>query len=156
VGAFNACLNNMKIDKELTVYQVKVIDEKIKVIDYGKVSAGFPSPAEDFVDRKLSLDDRYLQHPESTFIVIVGGLSMANEYDLDDVLVIRSDLTPHHNDDVIVSVNNSDYTLKRFDFKQNKLIALNPSYNDSIQLNADDEVKIMGVVTVQIKERRKV
>lgn len=152
---FNACLNSMKIDKNLTVYQVKVINEKIKIVNYGKVSAGFPSPAEDFIDDRLSLDEKYLQHPESTFIVIVGGLSMADEYDLNDVLIIRSDLTPNHNDDVIVSVNNSDYTLKRFDFKQNKLIALNPNYNDSIQLTDHDEVKIMGVVSVQIKERRK-
>lgn len=146
----------MNIDKDLKIYQVKVIDKKIKITNYGKVSAGFPSPAEDFVDNKLSLDERYLQHPESTFIVVVGGLSMANEYDINDVLVIRSDLTPRHNDDVIVSVNNGDYTLKRFDFNLNKLVALNPSYNDSIQLNELDEVKIMGVVSVQIKERRKV
>ncbi len=91
--------------------------------NFGHVNAGFPSPAEDFVDDQISFEQRYLTHPESTFLIVVGGDSMYPVYQKNDILVIRTDLIPLHHDDIIVSVNNEDYTLKRFDKINNKLIS---------------------------------
>lgn len=67
--------------------------------------------------------------------------------------MIRTDLIPLHHDDIIVSVNNEDYTLKRFDKINNKLIAINPNYKDCVQIHENDEVVILGVVGVLVREK---
>ncbi|WP_298776369.1 LexA family transcriptional regulator, partial [uncultured Empedobacter sp.] len=101
----------------------------------------------------ISLDERYLTHPESTFLIVVGGDSMYPIYQKNDILVIRTDLIPLHNDDIIVSVNHDDYTLKRFDKVNNKLVALNASYKNCVQIQESDEVIILGVVGVLVREK---
>ncbi|MGV0830520.1 LexA family protein [Empedobacter brevis] len=141
------------IDKELRVYEINTEGKKYYISNFGFVNAGFPSPAEDFVDDRISLDERYLTHPESTFLIVVGGDSMYPVYQKNDVLVIRTDLLPLHHDDIIVSVNNDDYTLKRFDKVNNKLIALNENYKNSVQIEEGDEIIILGVVGVLIREK---
>ena len=144
----------MKIlDKELNIYSIKSDGKKQYIPNFGFVNAGFPSPAEDFVDDSISLDERYLTHSESTFIIVVGGDSMYPTYQKNDVLIIRTDLIPLHNDDIIASINKADYTLKRFDKINNKLIALNPKYKDCVQMNEGDEVVVLGVVAVLVREK---
>ncbi|MFV0171370.1 S24 family peptidase [Empedobacter falsenii] len=141
------------IDKELNVFEINTEGEKYYIPNFGQVNAGFPSPAEDFVNDKISLDERYLTHPESTFLIVVGGDSMYPVYQKNDILVIRTDLIPLHNDDIIVSVNHDDYTLKRFDKVNNKLVALNASYKNCVQIQESDEVIILGVVGVLVREK---
>jgi len=141
------------LDKELNLFVINTDGEKKYIPNFGHVNAGFPSPAEDFVDDKISLDERYLTHPESTFLIVVGGDSMYPVYQKNDILVIRTDLIPLHHDDIIVSVNNEDYTLKRFDKINNKLIAINPNYKDCVQIHENDEVVILGVVGVLVREK---
>ncbi|WP_291117513.1 LexA family protein [Empedobacter sp. UBA7248] len=141
------------LDKELNLFVINTDGEKKYIPNFGHVNAGFPSPAEDFVDDKISLDERYLTHPESTFLIVVGGDSMYPIYQKNDILVIRTDLIPLHHDDIIVSVNNEDYTLKRFDKINNKLIAINPNYKDCVQIHENDEVVILGVVGVLVREK---
>lgn len=120
---------------------------------FGAVSAGFPSPAEDFKAERISLDERYLYKPESTFINQVNGLSMYPEYQLNDIIILRSDYLPAHGDDVVVSVNHSEYTLKRLDKENHRLIALNPEYADCIQLHEDDVVIVLGVVDSLVRDK---
>lgn len=141
------------LDKELNLFVINTDGEKKYIPNFGHVNAGFPSPAEDFVDDRISLDERYLTHPESTFLIVVGGDSMYPVYQKNDILVIRTDLIPLHHDDIIVSVNNEDYTLKRFDKINNKLIAINPNYKDCVQIHENDEVVILGVVGVLVREK---
>ncbi|GEM_PF-163282 len=141
------------LDKELNLFVINTDGEKKYIPNFGHVNAGFPSPAEDFVDDKISLDERYLTHPESIFLIVVGGDSMYPVYQKNDILVIRTDLIPLHHDDIIVSVNNEDYTLKRFDKINNKLIAINPNYKDCVQIHENDEVVILGVVGVLVREK---
>lgn len=149
-------INLVKSNKvKLRIYNVKIENNRTFIQHYGKVSAGFPSPAEDFIENRLSLDERFLTHPESTFIVEVGGESMFPEYLKNDILVIRSDIRPNHLDDIIVSVNKSEYTLKRYDKNKKQLIAINPDYKNCIQINEYDEIVILGVVTLQIREKIK-
>ncbi|WP_313254525.1 S24 family peptidase [Empedobacter sp.] len=141
------------LDKELNLFVINTDGEKKYIPNFGHVNAGFPSPAEDFVDDKISLDERYLMHPESTFLIVVGGDSMYPVYQKNDILVIRTDLIPLHHDDIIVSVNNEDYTLKHFDKINNKLIAINPNYKDCVQIHENDEVVILGIVGVLVREK---
>ena len=155
-GALNDRKMNGEIkmlDKELNLFVINTDGEKKYIPNFGHVNAGFPSPAEDFVDDRISLDERYLTHPESTFLIVVGGDSMYPVYQKNDILVIRTDLIPLHHDDIIVSVNNEDYTLKRFDKINNKLIAINPNYKDCVQIHENDEVVILGVVGVLVREK---
>ena len=141
------------LDKELNLFVINTDGEKKYIPNFGHVNAGFPSPAEDFVDDRISLDGRYSTHPESTFLIVVGGDSMYPVYQKNDILVIRTDLIPLHHDDSIVAVNNEDYTLKRFDKINNKLIAINPNYKDCVQIHENDEVVILGVVGVLVREK---
>ncbi len=77
------------------------------------VSAGFPSPADDYVEERLSIDKLIIRNPASTFFVRVDGVSMqgAGIYH-GDILVVDRSLRPKHND-VIVAVLDGEYTVKR-------------------------------------------
>ena len=125
----------------------------IKVL--GEVSAGFPSPATDFIQNEISLDEHFLEKPEATYLIEVGGESMCPEYQKGDLLIVRSDIQPQHLDDIIVSINNSEYTFKRYDKINKKLISLNPAYKDCIQLVEEDNALILGVVISFIRQKRK-
>lgn len=115
----------------------------------------FPSPAEDFLSDRVSLDERYLAKKESTFLNKVRSLSMFPEYQVGDYIIVRSDYIPQDNDDVVVSINNSEYTLKRFNKEKNMLIALNSEYSNSVKIDDNDEVIILGVVDALIREKKK-
>ena len=143
---FGNDLENLQISSESQKYYVEL---------FGGVPAGFPSPAEDFVSERISLDERYLSKVESTFVNRVKGLSMYPEYLENDILIVRSDFEPKHGDDIVVSINSSEYTLKRYDKKNSTLVALNKDYSNSVVINESDEVIILGVVDVIIRERKK-
>lgn len=145
-----------KLSDELISVPINVNAEKIYVQFWGEVSAGFPSPAADFVQNNISLDESLLDKPEATYLNRVAGDSMYPDYLIGDLLIIRSDIEPRNNDDIIVSVNNSEYTFKRYDQIHKKLIPLNPKYNNAIQLDDEDTVLILGVVTSLIRQKRKV
>lgn len=144
-----------KFSEELINIPIKTNGEKRFVQFFGDVSAGFPSPAADFVQNNIILDEILLNHPEATYLNRVGGDSMYPEYLKGDLLIIRSDYEPKHYDDIIVSVNNSEYTFKRYDAINKQLIALNPKYKNCIQLQDEDMVVILGVVTSLVKHKRK-
>jgi DNA polymerase V len=127
--------------------------EKKYVPIFGSIRAGFPSPADDFVSDRISLDERYLSKIESTFVNRVNGLSMFPEYLENDIIIIRSDYEPKHGDDIVVSINSSQYTLKRYDMVNKTLIALNPDYSKSVVITENDEVVILGVVDALIRDK---
>lgn len=145
-----------KLSDELISVPINVNAEKAYVQFLGEVSAGFPSPAADFVQNTISLDESLLDKPEATYLNRVAGDSMYPDYLIGDLLVIRSDIEPRHNDDIIVSVNNSEYTFKRYDAINKKFFPLNPKYKNAIQLDDEDTVLILGVVTSLIRQKRKV
>ena len=138
-------LENIPINEDGKRYFVKYL---------GGVQAGFPSPAEDFVSDRISLDERYLSKVESTFINKVKSLSMFPEYQIGDIIILRSDYEPQNGDDVVVSINHSEYTLKRFDKQRSMLIALNTEYSNSVKIDENDEVVILGVVDALIREKK--
>lgn len=144
-----------KFGDELENIPVNGEGQRIFVKYLGGVQAGFPSPAEDFLSERLSLDERYLSKKESTFINKVKSLSMFPEYQIGDFIILRSDYEPQNGDDVVVSINNSEYTLKRYDKQRSMLVALNTEYSNSVKIDDNDEVVILGVVDALIREKKK-
>ncbi|MCU4443069.1 translesion error-prone DNA polymerase V autoproteolytic subunit [Acinetobacter pittii] len=121
-----------------------------------KVSAGFPSPAQDYIDRSLDMNEHLIKNETATFIVRVASLSMLNAgIDIDDELIVDRSLDAKHNDIVVALIDN-DFTVKRLiiDGDEYWLKAENPDYED-IHLKDGQELLIWGVVTYILKNTRK-
>ncbi len=127
--------------------------EKNKFITYYDegVQAGFPSPAEDFKEHKLSLDERYFTNPDATFIIKVVGNSMHPTLQIDDILIVKSDIDFNDDKIGIISVNNTDFTVKRYDKKRNLLLADNKEF-PNIKIETDDTLLCLGVVAHLIRD----
>ncbi len=120
-----------------------------------KINAGFPSPAQDYVDKALDMNEHLIKNATSTFIVKVASLSMLNAgIDIDDELIVDRSLDAKHGDIVIALIDN-EFTVKRLmiDEKGQWLKAENPDYKD-IYLADGQELIIWGVVTHIIKMTR--
>jgi DNA polymerase V len=119
------------------------------------VSAGFPSPAEEWDGFTLDLNQHLIHNPPATFFVRARGDSM-NTVGIfnSDILIVDRSLTAKHLDIVVASVN-GELTVKRLICKNGKTIlkAENPSYA-FIELNEEMEVTIWGVVTNVIHNLR--
>jgi len=141
-----------KLNDELISLSYKVANDKHYVNFYEDgVQAGFPSPAEDFKENQLSLDERYLSNPDATFLIKVVGNSMYPTLQVDDILIVRSDMELTDDKIGIISVNNTDFTVKRFDKKNNVLIADNPDF-ENIKIQQEDTLLCLGVVKHIIRD----
>lgn len=121
-----------------------------------KVSAGFPSPAQDYIDKKIDMNEHLIRNECATFIVKVGSLSMINAgIDIDDELIVDRSLDAKH-DDIVVALIDNDFTVKRLqiDFNERWLKAENPEFKD-IHLKEGQQLIIWGVVTFILKKARK-
>lgn len=115
------------------------------------ISAGFPSPADDFVDKKLDLNEHLIRHPAATFFVRVDGDSMvdAGIHPGDLIIVDRS---LHAKDrQIIVAVLHGEFTIKRLCLNEQGAILVpeNPLY-PSIVIEPDADFQVWGVVTYVI------
>lgn len=121
-----------------------------------KINAGFPSPAQDYIDKALDMNEHLIKNETATFIVKVASLSMLNAgIDIDDELIVDRSLDAKHGDIVVALIDN-DFTVKRLmiDEKGQWLKAENPEYKN-IYLQEGQELIIWGVVTHIIKMTRK-
>jgi DNA polymerase V len=116
-----------------------------------RVRAGFPSPADDYVDQELDLNQHLIRNPRATFIVRAEGDSMTGEgiYSGDTLIVDRS-LQPRQNSIVIACIE-GELTVKKLVYQDGKpyLAAANPDY-PAIEIREGDELVIWGVVTKNI------
>ena len=115
------------------------------------VSAGFPSPADDYLDRKLDLNEHLIKNPAATFFVRVAGDSMTDAGINDnDILVVDRSLEPA-NGSIVIVVLNGELTVKRLlkDKKSCRLIAENPDYPD-LKIDEETALEIWGVATYAI------
>jgi DNA polymerase V len=121
---------------------------------YGSsVSAGFPSPADDYIESELNLHEYLIKHPAATFFIRAEGYSMINAgISPGDLLVVDRSLDPSHGKIVIAMVENN-FLVKKLHFKDGKcmLLSENPNYKPII-INEFDETIIWGVVTSIIKQ----
>ena len=141
-----------KLSPELINLPFKIEGNKVYVKYYEQgVQAGFPSPAEDFKEIPLSLDEKYLQNPEATYLIKVVGDSMFPTLMVGDILIVKANLELKHLNIAIVSINNTDYTVKRFDKKKKLLIPDNKDFLP-ISLKEDDTLVCLGVVKHLIRD----
>ncbi len=117
------------------------------------ISAGFPSPADDFKEIRISLDKELVKNPEATFYARVSGESMI-EAGLDDgdLLVIDRSQDPK-NGKIAICLVDGEFTVKRIKKEKNKfyLMPENKKYKP-MELNEDNELIIWGLVTYVIKK----
>ncbi len=117
------------------------------------VSAGFPSPATDYMENKLDLNEYLIKHPAATFIVKAKGSSMTDARILSgDLLIVDRSISPKSDDIVIASIF-GDLTVKKLKKKQNSffLLSANSDY-PSIEVKEEMECFIWGVITYIIHE----
>ena len=131
-----------------TVIQIPLASEKI--------AAGFPSPAQDYIDKTLDMNEHLVKNEAATFVVKVASLSMRDAgIEIDDELLVDRSLDAKH-EDIVVALIDNEFTVKRLMIENDKcwLKAENPDYDD-IHLKDCQELLIWGVVTFVIKPFRK-
>ena len=117
------------------------------------ISAGFPSPADDFKEVRISLDKELVKNQESTFYARVSGDSMLGAgIDDGDLLVIDKSLSPE-NGKIAVCFIDGDFTVKRIVKEKGKLYlkAENKKYKP-IEIGEENELIIWGIVDYVIKK----
>ena len=117
------------------------------------ISAGFPSPAEDFKQERLSLDNELIKNKEATFFARVSGQSMIDAGLSDnDLLVIDRSLSPANNK-IAVCFLDGEFTVKRLKVEKDEvwLQPENKNYQP-IKITEENDFVIWGIVTNVIKK----
>ncbi len=116
------------------------------------ISAGFPSPAEDYADRRLDINEYLVRNPVSTFFFSVQGDSMQGAEIFDgDILVVDRSISPVHGH-IVVAFLNGERLVKRLYRRGGRtaLVAENPAY-PTLELHEGAELVIWGVVVGKFK-----
>lgn len=117
------------------------------------VSAGFPSPADDYVEDKIDLNKHLIKSPSATFFARANGDSLLDVGIKDgDLLIVDRSLKPIHGDVVIAAVN-GEMTCKLLDLHNECLLAANNRY-EPIKITDDIDMLIEGVVSHSIRYHR--
>ena len=114
---------------------------------FESVAAGFPSPATDYTDSKLDLNELCIKNPSATFFIRVSGDSMHGAGISDgDILIVDRSLKPKIRD-IVVAIVDNDFTVKRL-FKQGKRILLvaENSHYPPIIIEENTDFEIWGTV----------
>jgi len=121
-----------------------------------RVSAGFPSPAEDYIEKTLDLNELCIQHPAATFFVRVQGESMIEAGIFPgDVLVVDRSLDAKHGDIIIASLE-SEMTVKELHLTPTPvcLLSRNPAYQP-ILIEDGMVLEVFGVVTNVVRSLKR-
>ena len=120
-----------------------------------QIPAGFPSPAQDYIEENLDLNEYLIEHPMATYFVKVEGYSMINaEIYPGDILIVDRAVEPVHKK-IVIAIVDGELTVKRLLSEKGKwyLAPDNPEF-ESIEINEDMNFKIWGVVTYAIHKMR--
>jgi DNA polymerase V len=119
------------------------------------ISAGFPSPADDYIDLSLDLNKQLIEHPSATFYVRVKGSSMKNAHIANgDILIVDRSLEARNND-IVLCVLNGEFTVKKL-LMRNKEIYLIPENEnfEPIKINETMDFQVWGVVSFVIHDAK--
>ena len=122
----------------------------------GGIAAGFPSPAQDYIDLRIDLNKELIDNPSSTFYARVKGTSMIDAGISDgDILVIDKSLEPHDGDTAVCFID-GEFTLKFIKIEPDAvfLVPANPKFSP-IKVSEDNNFCIWGIVTYSIKKHKK-
>ncbi|MDP1679605.1 MAG: translesion error-prone DNA polymerase V autoproteolytic subunit [Candidatus Nitrotoga sp.] len=118
-----------------------------------KVAAGFPSPADDYMEGRLSLDEHLIANRDATFFVRAKGNSMVGAGIFDgDLLVVDKSITPSSGN-IVIAIIDGDLTVKRLILRDNKTILKPENLRfKEIELQDGQELQVWGVVTATVKK----
>lgn len=151
-GKYGEATKSVRIPESRILDVMKYIkgqEESYRVPLYSStIRAGFPSPADDYIETMLDLNEHLIKHPAATFFVRASGESMVNAgIHSGDILIVDRSIEATHGK-VIIAALNGELTVKRLS-RQNgqvKLVAENPDFPD-IDITEEYNVVIWGVVT---------
>lgn len=120
-----------------------------------RAQCGFPSPAQDYVEQAIDLNDLCIKHPAATYLVRAGGLSMIGAgIRPGDLLVVDRSLEARHGDVVIAAVN-GEMVCKYLELRPAvRLVPANPKFHP-ITLGDGESLDVFGVVTNVIHSFRR-
>lgn len=145
---------NKKFKKGKTISQIWQAEDRTKLelpIYKEAFSAGFPSPASDYIEQTLDLNKFLIQHPSATFFVRVEGDSMIDAgIRSGDILIVDRAIQPEEHK-IVIAVINDELTIKRIKITKNKyyLEPNNPKF-PPIEVTPEMDFRIWGVVTYVI------
>jgi DNA polymerase V len=141
-------IRNLHKGKDFSFYTLEQLQlDKIKLAE-SMVPAGFPSPADDFVEMELNIHDYIVKNKDATFCVKVEGNSMTKaDIHSGDILIVDRSLEPEHNN-IVLAVIDGEFTVKRLAVNNGSLY-LSPE-NDNftpIKITKEMDFLVWGVIT---------
>ena len=110
------------------------------------VPAGFPSPADDYIERALDINEYLVTQPASTFFVKASGKSMVNAGIMDEAILVVNRAKEAKHDDVVIAAIDGEITCKIIDTSAQVLRAANLDYAP-IPVGEGSDCLVLGVVT---------
>ena len=141
------------ISKKLIFFHPNQEIQKKLHLSENRVSAGFPSPADDFKELRISIDQEVVRNEEDTFYARVSGDSMQGAgLDDGDLLVIDRSMEPQNNKIAVCFIEGA-FTVKRLKVETDCIYLMpeNKKYSP-IKISEENELKIWGIVTYVIKK----
>jgi len=145
-------MNKKKAEAELEIYKAEEKEDKLFFpLSSSDISAGFPSPADDYFDKTLDLNEYLIKNPASSFLLRVKGDSMVDAGIFEGDIVIVDKALEASNGKIVIAIVDGEFTIKRIMEKKGKLFlkAENPNYK-AIEVTEEMDVKIWGVVCYTI------
>ena len=111
------------------------------------ITAGFPSPADDYIENRIDLNEHLVQHKEATFFLRVQGDSMTGLGILNNDLLVVDRSLPIEDGNIVIAAIDGEFTVKQLLHSQKgyMLKAANPAYQDII-VGPEDDLEVWGVV----------
>ena len=115
------------------------------------IPAGFPSPADDYIEDRINLNDYIVTHPSATFYYRAEGNSMIDAGIFDgDLLVVDNSLTPQNND-IVVAIIDGERTLKQIKIANGKICLSPKNINyKPIEITDSMNITVCGVLVCNI------
>jgi len=145
-------MKSKKTNDLLTIQNVKQGNIRLEFVEEG-ISAGFPSPADDFKNKRISLDEELIKDVNTTYYARVSGESMIGAgLDNNDLLVIDKSI-PAKDGKIAVCYVDGEFTVKRLKITKEcvYLMPENDNYKP-IKVTQDKQLLIWGIVTYVIKK----
>jgi DNA polymerase V len=145
-------MNKKNAEIELEIYKAdNKEDKRFSPLSSSDISAGFPSPADDYFDKTLDLNEYLIKNPASSFLLRVKGDSMVDAGIFEGDIVIVDKALEASNGKIVIAIVDGEFTIKRIMEKKGKLFlkAENPNYK-AIEITEEMDVKIWGVVCYTI------
>lgn len=148
--------NKLAVSEILDFYSTNTDSTLLLPMVDGGIAAGFPSPAQDYIDIKIDLNKELIDNPSSTFYARVKGCSMIDAGISDgDILIIDKSLEPQSGDTAVCYID-GEFTLKYIHIETDAIYLI-PANHDfhPIKITEENDFCIWGIVTYSIKNHKK-